>query len=50
MFDLYDKDSKTLSEHSRNILFDVINKNSNIFGWMATACSPQDISKHMLRK
>jgi len=43
-------DSKTLSEHSRNILFDVINKNSNIFGWMATACSPQDISKHMLRK
>eukprot|EP00833_Pecoramyces_ruminatium_P006635 jgi/Orpsp1_1/1180667/evm.model.c7180000074257.1 len=43
-------DSKTLTEHSRNVLFDVINKNSDIFGWMATACSPQDISKHMLRK
>ncbi|ORY72314.1 ribonuclease H2, subunit A [Neocallimastix californiae] len=43
-------DSKTLKEQERNDLFEVINKNSDIFGWMATACSPQDISKHMLRK
>ncbi|ORX87799.1 ribonuclease H2, large subunit [Anaeromyces robustus] len=43
-------DSKTLTEQSRNALFEIINNNSDIFGWMATACSPQDISRHMLRK
>lgn len=43
-------DSKTLNEQARNTLFDVINENSEIFGWMATACSPQDISRHMLRR
>ena len=43
-------DSKTLTEESREALFETINGHPDLFGWKAEILSPNDISNSMLQR
>jgi len=50
MCGVYLKDSKTLTEENRNVLFEKIQNSSDTIGWIAEVLMPGFISTSMLKR